>query len=549
MPETVFFGVVTFLLVLGPLIILHELGHLWTARRFGVKTLEFGFGYPPRAFGIWSGKTPVLVDDQTVYEIDRGSLVGRVVTVRSMLDDRGNQVAVSVRERSKGDDAEASEGGMITIGKIKSDEGNQLIVADMLWSFNWLPLGGFVRMVGEESSASAGALGSKPRWQRIAVMGAGAAVNAIIPFILLPVVLMWPSEQLFGDVTIGTVFPGSPADEAGIRSGDRIVKVDGREIRNIPDLQRAVTVKLGGESTWEIESGIPNIFARPTEPQYQYSGDTKKITLVPRWKPPRRLVVAEVSDPETEMALGRARVYDERVGLNTLITVVEDPADTLFEISVGDAAGLEPPASLGDLLRVVDVAEKAGKEISLADARVHDNGLGMITFIQEGATGVQISTENRENVRVGMNPLKAFPQGWQQAIDIVVLTRNALTTTIIGSSNPQFEGPSGVGPIGIGQLTGEIAVAEASLDAKIITFATLAATLSLSLAILNILPIPALDGGRIFFVLIEIARRGKRISAEREGLVHLVGFAILIGLIAVISVQDIARIIRGESFF
>jgi regulator of sigma E protease len=103
--------------------------------------------------------------------------------------------------------------------------------------------------------------------------------------------------------------------------------------------------------------------------------------------------------------------------------------------------------------------------------------------------------------------------------------------------------------VGIGQLTGEIAVADASLDAKIITFVTLAATLSFSLAILNILPIPALDGGRIFFVLVEIARRGKRISPEREGLVHLVGFAILIGLIAVISVQDIARIIRGESFF
>ncbi|MCH8135059.1 MAG: site-2 protease family protein [Proteobacteria bacterium] len=174
---------------------------------------------------------------------------------------------------------------------------------------------------------------------------------------------------------------------------------------------------------------------------------------------------------------------------------------------------------------------------------------GMIRSVQEGATGVQISTENRETVREGLSPLKAFPKGWQQAIDIVVLTKNALTTTIIGSSNPQFDGPATVGPVGIGQLTGEIAVADVGLDTKIVTLATLAATLSLSLAILNILPIPALDGGRIFFVLIEIARRGKRISPEREGMVHLVGFALLIGLIAVISVQDIARIIRGESFF
>jgi regulator of sigma E protease len=549
MPETVFFGVVTFLLVLGPLVILHELGHLWTARKFGVKTLEFGFGYPPRAGGIWSGKTPVLIDAETVFEIDRDSLIGKIATVRTMRDEQGRSIAVSVRKRAKGDDVEASEGGMIVTGKIKSFDGDQLIVADMLWSFNWLPLGGFVRMVGEESSNAVNSLGSKPRWQRIVVMGAGAFVNAVIPFILLPLVMMIPAEKPVGDVTIGTVFPGSPADMAGIQPGDKIIRVDGRNIDNISELQQAVTVKLGAESTWEIESGVPNLFARPAEPQYQYTGDVEKVVLIPRWKPPSRAVVAEVRNTETEMSLARARVFDVSVGLNTVLTVVDEPTDTLFEISNEDAAVLDPPASVGDKLQVVGIAERAGEQISLADARLYDNGLGIKTRIQEGATGVQISTENRQIVNEGMGPLEAFPLGWRHAIDTLVLTRNALTTTIIGSSNPQFEGPSTVGPIGIGQLTGEIAVADAGIGAKIITFATLAATLSLSLAILNILPIPALDGGRIFFVFVEIARRGKRISPEREGLVHLVGFALLIGLIAVISVQDVTRIIKGESFF
>ncbi|HIF73386.1 MAG TPA: PDZ domain-containing protein [Dehalococcoidia bacterium] len=549
MPETVFFGVVTFLLVLGPLVIFHELGHLWTARRFGVKTLEFGFGYPPRAGGMWSGATPVSIDDETLFEIKRDGLVNKLVTVRTMLDEQGNQIAVTVRKRAKGDDAEASTGGLIVTGKVRSIDEGQIIVADMLWSFNWLPLGGFVRMVGEESSRSADSLGSKPRWQRVVVMAAGAFVNAVIPFILLPLVLMIPAEKPIGDVTIMTVFPGSPADMAGIEPGDKIIKVDGRNIDNISELQQAVTVKLGATSTWEIESGVPNLFARPAEPQFQYTGDVTKVHLIPRWKPPSRAVVAEVSDPESEMALGRARVFDVSVGLNTLLTVVDEPTDTLYEISNEAAARLDPPAKLGDILRVVGVAENAGKEISLEDARLHDNGLGTKTRVQEGATGVQISTENREIVNRGTSPLEAFPLGWRHSLDTMVLTRNALTTTIIGSTNPQFEGPSTVGPIGIGQLTGEIAVADAGLGAKIITFATLAATLSLSLAILNILPIPALDGGRIFFVFVEIARRGKRISPEREGLVHLIGFALLIGLIAVISVQDVTRIIKGESFF
>ena len=549
MPETVFFGVVTFLIVLGPLIILHELGHLWTARRFGVKTLEFGFGYPPRAGGIWSGNTVVSLDDQTIFEIDRGSLNGKVATISTVLDERDRTVALNVRERKKGDDAEASRGVSIVTGRIKCVGTDRLVIADMLWSFNWLPLGGFVRMVGEESSSVRGSLGSKPRWQRIVVMGAGAAVNAIIPFILLPLVLMVPSDKSVGDVTIVTVFPGSPADLAGIKSGDKIVKVDGRQIENISELQQAVTVKLGAESTWEIESGIPNLFARPAEPEYQYSGDIEKVVLVPRWQPPSRDVVSETSDSEMEISLSRARVFDASVGINTVLTVVDQPTDTLYQISDRDAAKLDPAAVLGDKLMVVPTASEAGKHISLVDARAHDNGLGVKTSLQEGATGVQIAMANSRIVTKGMNPIKAFPLGWRQAMDILVLTRNAITSTLIGSSNPQFEGPSTVGPVGIGQLTGEIAVADAGIDAKIITLITLAATLSLSLAILNILPIPALDGGRIFFVLVEIVRRGKKISPEREGLVHFVGFALLIGLISVISVQDITRIVRGESFF
>ena len=75
----------------------------------------------------------------------------------------------------------------------------------------------------------------------------------------------------------------------------------------------------------------------------------------------------------------------------------------------------------------------------------------------------------------------------------------------------------------------------------------LTALLSVILGIVNILPIPALDGGRLLFVIIEWVRRGKRISPEREGLVHLVGFAVVIMLIFVLSYGDVTRILRGDS--
>jgi regulator of sigma E protease len=76
----------------------------------------------------------------------------------------------------------------------------------------------------------------------------------------------------------------------------------------------------------------------------------------------------------------------------------------------------------------------------------------------------------------------------------------------------------------------------------------IAALLSVSLAIFNILPIPALDGGRLLFVIIEWVRRGKRIPPEKESLVHMIGFALLIAMVLAISYNDVLRIIRGESF-
>ena len=102
------------------------------------------------------------------------------------------------------------------------------------------------------------------------------------------------------------------------------------------------------------------------------------------------------------------------------------------------------------------------------------------------------------------------------------------------------------GPIGMGQLTSELI--QRSPFPVWVSLAQLAMILSLNLAILNLLPLPALDGGRLFFVLIELLRGGRRISPEREGLVHLAGFVLLIGLMFVIGVFDVNRLVDGKSF-
>jgi len=99
--------------------------------------------------------------------------------------------------------------------------------------------------------------------------------------------------------------------------------------------------------------------------------------------------------------------------------------------------------------------------------------------------------------------------------------------------------PEVSGPVGIADLTGQVAKGGPS---PLLAFT---AILSLNLAIVNILPLPALDGGRIFFVLMEKVRGGKRISPQKEGLVHLIGFVILIMFVVMVSYFDITRLIEG----
>ena len=81
-----------------------------------------------------------------------------------------------------------------------------------------------------------------------------------------------------------------------------------------------------------------------------------------------------------------------------------------------------------------------------------------------------------------------------------------------------------MGPVGLSQLTGEVATADIPVTSRVTIILTLAATLSMSLAVINLLPIPGLDGGRLAFILLEVVRGGKRISPEKENLVHLAGF-------------------------
>ena len=125
--------------------------------------------------------------------------------------------------------------------------------------------------------------------------------------------------------------------------------------------------------------------------------------------------------------------------------------------------------------------------------------------------------------------------GVAECIETFTLFKNEIIKWIIGAVSPQI-----VGPVGIAQITGVVARTGFS------QLLQLAAFISINLGIINLFPLPALDGGRIIFVLIEWVRRGKRISPKTEGMVHYIGFVILIGLIIAVTYRDILNITTGK---
>jgi len=132
---------------------------------------------------------------------------------------------------------------------------------------------------------------------------------------------------------------------------------------------------------------------------------------------------------------------------------------------------------------------------------------------------------------------EAVPESFVSTWELMVLVKQTIFGAISEGGTPELSGP-----IGIAQLTGEV-----TREGGLTGWLAVTILLSINLAILNILPIPMLDGGRLVFVVIEWLRRGKRVPPEKEGMVHLIGFALLVAAILVISANDINRLIQRES--
>jgi regulator of sigma E protease len=158
----------------------------------------------------------------------------------------------------------------------------------------------------------------------------------------------------------------------------------------------------------------------------------------------------------------------------------------------------------------------------------------------QGSTGIKVAAQSI----VEREPIwKAVPHGFGETFRGIGDIYGGLIRLVRGTQ------PGGVanvtGPIGIAQVVGEV-VQQATIPVWVVVF-NLTAFISINLGILNLLPIPALDGGRLLFVLIEWVRRGKRVPPEREGMVHLIGMAVLLTIFVLVAFVDIQRLFDGRS--
>ncbi len=368
--------IIIFLLVLSVLVLVHEAGHYFAARFFNVHAEEFGFGFPPRLFGF------VKVN--------------------------GKWKRVNSRDRGP--------------------------YEKTIWSINWLPLGGFVRLKGEVADGvdDPNSFNKKPVWQRLVILAAGVIMNWVLATVLLFAVYTIGSDTILHDlpagaevknerVVVSAIAETSPAAEVGLPPGSEIVSING---------------------------------VRPESSEVAQQ------------------LIADQREDEFSITLRKDGV-EETYGVR---------AEYLPEY------------------------EKVAVGVALAD-------VGEVSFPPLQAATAAVSSV------------------WHYSKAVAFTLADVVRGLI--AREPVADGLAG--PVGIAVISGEVA------KQGIIPLLEFMAILSINLAVLNILPIPALDGGRVVFLAIEKIRK-RPMSRNVEAVIHNVAFFILIGLLLLITAVDLSRL-------
>jgi len=487
-------------LIFTGIISVHELGHYLFAKLFGVKVLEFAFGFGPKIFAI----------------------KGKETTFR----------------------------------------------------FNLIPFGGYVKLLGEEEGVVVEEedVGrryyDKPAFQRLLISFAGPLFSILAGYFLFIVIVgIWGVPV----VGIGSVESKSPAEKAGLLPGDVILKINGKNVYDTMIVSQEI--RKGKEVTFTILRDGKKIDLRVTP---RLVDEEYEITLVSASGTPSKVLMnvsgRDISPSVLEEFKGEFVTlnFDKGKVSGVLKTYYYTPKRYMIgivfaglsrefekdfeEFREGDvilSIGNQNVKGWLDLVRIYQLinAGKGSMIIQLRGKEVEWWGRGFprivpVTIERKGEIlKLSVSTSVLKSILeipgiLKMEAKKMKPRGWD-IVTTAVSRCNYILVTSWKSLGRIFSGlRSGeiVGPVGIVGIVGE--ATKAGLEAVL----SIVAIITMSLGIFNLLPLPALDGGKIVFSIIEIITR-KKVNPALENLIHFIGFIFLMILMIYITMMDIGRLI------
>lgn len=420
--------IIVFIVILGILVFVHELGHFVVAKKSGIKVEEFGFGFPPRAIGIQfiEGEDHKKVSEIESIEVKTSDIkIGKDEIIQETITEKIHKVDKKfpvgkwriIWGNKDGDDENEKQD--IREARKKDFSGGTI------YSLNWLPVGGFVRIKGEdgEGKKDPDSFASKSAWTRIAVLIAGVLMNFVLAWVLLSMTFMLGSyKDVTGQNVSGSkillegIEKDSPAEKMGLMMGDFIIGGgDGAIFSSVEEVQKYINENRGKEIKLVVQRGE----------------EEKTLTGTPR----------------------------EQV--------------------------LENQGALGI------------------------SGFGEVVMIK----------------------YPFFKSLWKgaQEVGYMFLEVWRVFGKLLSGEKADVEV---MGPVKLAMFTGQI------IPLGFVFVLRFIAIFSVNLGIINILPFPALDGGRILFILIEKIK-GKPVSQNVEQTFHTIGMMLLLALMLFITMREI----------
>jgi regulator of sigma E protease len=376
-----------------------------------------------------------------------------------------------------------------------------------------IPLGGYVKMAGENPddprTGRPDEFLSKSKWQRFQILIMGPLMNLILAVVVTAAVLMngaeIPSFQSKPPI-VGQVSPGSPAEKGGLRGGDRVVSVAGRDVKTWEQFFIAVSTRPNRQT--------PIVFER----------DGKQISTTVTPVPQTRFEVGDIGVlPDSHPHVGSILPGSpaEKAGLKS--------GDVILKV---DDTPVTFPGQLIDV-----ISKKANSPVTITIARDGTERVVALTPELSGGRGRIGINIGEDVIKIKPGPIDAIVMSFQRNYEMARLIFQTVGQLITRETSTRQL----MGPLAIAQLSGE------SAAAGWLPLFALMASISLNLGLLNLLPIPVLDGGHIFIMALEgLARRDFSVKVKEK--MFLAGFAALLMLMVTVIYNDLTRIQMLQKF-